>query len=645
MDDGRYRSILKQYWGYDDFRGVQLPIIQSIGAGNDTLGLMPTGGGKSITFQVPALATEGLCLVVTPLIALMKDQVDHLCRRGIKATAIYSGLTHEQVVVALENCIFGDYKFLYVSPERLSSQLFLSKLSRLPISFITIDEAHCLSQWGYDFRPSYLQIAQIRKLLPGVPVLALTATATPEVVTDIQRQLCFRADNVFRMSFMRANLSYIVRGTDDKLGELIHILKSLQGSAIVYTRNRQNCRQTAELLVEKGFSATYYHAGLDHAEKDLRQRAWQDDEVRVMVATNAFGMGIDKPDVRLVVHLEVPDSIEAYFQEAGRAGRDGNRAYAVLLHATIDRRKLHKRIADNFPEKSYIRDVYEDVCCYLQVAVDDGYGVRRQFELADFCHKFNRSLILTDSALRILTRAGYLEYTDEEENASRVKLLLSKSDLYRLHALSADEEKVLNGMLRVYGGVFSDFVFIDERSLATLLELKTEVVYRALLFMARSHVLQYIPRKRIPHIAFPQNRVDKRLVVLDAVVYDRRKENLRTQIDHILHYAESTDFCRSKLLLDYFGEHTDTDCGCCDVCIARKTAASRRREMEQEIAGELLRLLSDGARHAMSACELPGYDREQVAGVIRLLLDERKIELEEGYYLVARATPNNTTYT
>ena len=409
-----YKEILKRYWGYDNFRGIQEEIIESIGNGHDTLGLMPTGGGKSITFQVPALSKDGICIVITPLIALMKDQVRNLRERGIKAIAVYSGMTREEIIVALENCIFGDYKFLYISPERLDTEIFRTKLRSMKVSMITVDESHCISQWGYDFRPAYLKIAEIRQLLPNVPVLALTATATPEVVDDIQRKLDFKEESrVFRMSFERNNLAYIVRPTENKQEELLHILNKVKGSAIVYTRNRKRTREVAELLNDNNLSATFYHAGLNNDVKDLRQKEWLQEEKRVMVATNAFGMGIDKPNVRIVIHMDMPDSPEAYFQEAGRAGRDGQKAYAVLLYAKSDKVNLKKRITDTFPDKDYIKDVYENLQYYFQMAMGDGLGCTLPFNLDEFCRNFKHFPVQADSALKILTRAGYLEYTDE----------------------------------------------------------------------------------------------------------------------------------------------------------------------------------------------------------------------------------------
>ena len=399
MGEGLGVRLLKQYWGYDTFRGIQEDIINSITEGRDTLGLMPTGGGKSITFQVPALAKEGLCLVITPLIALMKDQVQNLKKRGIKALAIYSGMSRQEIIVTLENCIFGNFKFLYISPERLDTEIFRTKLQKMKISMITVDESHCISQWGYDFRPAYLKIAEIRELLPGVPVLALTATATPEVVKDIQSRLNFREENVFRMSFERKNLAYIVRKTDNKTGELLHILKRIDGSAIIYVRNRRRTKEITELLMQEGITADFYHAGLDNAVKDLRQKRWQNGEIRVMVATNAFGMGIDKPDVRIVLHIDLPDSPEAYFQEAGRAGRDGLKAYAVILYAKSDKMTLHKRVADTFPEKEYILQVYEHLQYYYQMAMGDGFQCIREFNLEEFCRKFKYFPVPADRAL------------------------------------------------------------------------------------------------------------------------------------------------------------------------------------------------------------------------------------------------------
>ena len=632
MED-TYRSVLKTYWGYDDFRGIQRDIIESIGSGKDTLGLMPTGGGKSITFQVPALSREGLCLVVTPLIALMKDQVRNLKRRGIKAAAVYSGLSHEEIIVALENCIFGNYKFLYVSPERLATDIFRAKVRHMPVSFLTVDEAHCISQWGYDFRPSYTKIAEIRKLLPGIPVLALTATATPEVVEDIQRQLAFREKNVFRMSFERKNVAYVVRRTEDKMGMLCHILRSVGGSAIVYTRSRRNTKEAAEQLQKEGFAATYYHAGLNDAEKDLRQHEWQEGQTRVMVATNAFGMGIDKPDVRVVAHLDLPDSIEAYFQEAGRAGRDGKQAYAVLLYQKYDRTRLMRRIPETFPGKDDIRKVYEHVCYYCQMAMGDGYQVTREFNLEEFCRNFKHFPVQANSALHLLERAGYIEYAEEQENASRLHFLLRRDELYRIHELDEEQERLIQCILRSYGGLFSDYVFIDERRMATLAGLPDERVYQHLLALTRARILHYIPRKRTPYVTFSQKRVESSRIVFPPEVYDDRKKSFQHRIEAMLHYAEETDFCRSKVLLHYFGEEDAPECGQCAVCRHRRPPVAAT----EKAAALILEKLEDGKKHPVAEMDFAGIPREAVAESLKRLIDEEAVSLSDG--MLSRRLP------
>ncbi|MCI2180214.1 MAG: ATP-dependent DNA helicase, partial [Prevotella sp.] len=450
----KYLDLLRRYWGYSDFRGIQRPIIESICSGKDTLGLMPTGGGKSITFQIPALAQEGVCIVITPLIALMKDQVMHLRQRGIRADAIYSGRSRNEIVQILENCIFGGIKILYISPERLSSELFQAKFRHIRVSLITVDEAHCISQWGYDFRPSYLHIAEVRKMKPGVPVLALTATATPEVVDDIQEKLQFREKNVFRMSFERKNVAYVVRQTTDKNAELIHILSSLQGSAIVYVRSRKKAKEICKLLTDGGISATYYHAGLTPATKDERQKAWQEEKARVIVATNAFGMGIDKADVRCVVHADFPDSIEAYFQEAGRAGRDGRKAYAVLLYNQSDHRILKQRAANTFPPKDYIRDVYEHLAYFYQIATGTGTGRTFEFDIERFCYTYKYFPIPVDSALHILEHSGYIHYESQPDGQARLMFKIGRDELYRLQDREKAEERVITALLRLYGGLF-----------------------------------------------------------------------------------------------------------------------------------------------------------------------------------------------
>ena len=622
-----YKSILKQYWGYEDFRGIQEEIIASIGKGEDTLGLMPTGGGKSVTFQVPALAKPGLCLVITPLIALMKDQVQHLRARGIKAVAVYSGMTREEIIVALENCIFGDYKFLYISPERLDTEVFQAKLRSMKVSMITVDESHCISQWGYDFRPAYLKIADVRKLLPGVPVLALTATATPEVVKDIQLRLAFRRENVFRMSFERKNLAYIVRRTEDKAGELIHILSQVAGSAIVYTRNRKRTKEVSLFLNQHGISATFYHAGLDNDTKDQRQKGWQDGTFRVMVATNAFGMGIDKPDVRLVIHIDFPDSPEAYFQEAGRAGRDGQKAYAVLLYAQADKTILKKRIGDTFPEKDYIRQVYEHINYYYQMAMGDGRGCTFAFNIDEFCQNFKHFPVRVDSALKILTRAGYLEYTDEQDNASRLIFTLRRDELYRINENNPDTEHLLRIILRSYTGVFSDYAYISEEILARRSGLTRQQVYDTLILLTKRHVLHYIPGKKTPYIIYTRER--QNTVVLSKEVYEDRKDSYEKRIHAMLDYAESDGKCRSRMLLRYFGEKNGHNCGQCDVCLEKHASGLRKGEYE-DIAHGIFSLLAEASRIPQEIIHALPFEEEKILKSLAYLLAEEQIIQKEG---------------
>lgn len=622
-----YKSILKQYWGYEDFRGIQEEIIASIGKGEDTLGLMPTGGGKSVTFQVPALAKPGLCLVITPLIALMKDQVQHLRARGIKAVAVYSGMTREEIIVALENCIFGDYKFLYISPERLDTEVFQAKLRSMKVSMITVDESHCISQWGYDFRPAYLKIADVRKLLPGVPVLALTATATPEVVKDIQLRLAFRRENVFRMSFERKNLAYIVRRTEDKAGELIHILSQVAGSAIVYTRNRKRTKEVSLFLNQHGISATFYHAGLDNDTKDQRQKGWQDGTFRVMVATNAFGMGIDKPDVRLVIHIDFPDSPEAYFQEAGRAGRDGQKAYAVLLYAQADKTILKKRIGDTFPEKDYIRQVYEHINYYYQMAMGDGRGCTFAFNIDEFCQNFKHFPVRVDSALKILTRAGYLEYTDEQDNASRLIFTLRRDELYRINENNPDTEHLLRVILRSYTGVFSDYAYISEEILARRSGLTRQQVYDTLILLTKRHVLHYIPGKKTPYIIYTRER--QNTVVLSKEVYEDRKDSYEKRIHAMLDYAESDGKCRSRMLLRYFGEKNGHNCGQCDVCLEKHASGLKKGEYE-DIAHGIFSLLEEASRIPQEIIHALPFEEEKILKSLAYLLAEEQIIQKEG---------------
>ena len=633
-----YHQILKQDWGYDSFRGIQEDIIRSIGRNEDTLGLMPTGGGKSVTFQVPALAREGLCLVVTPLIALMKDQVQNLKQRGIPALAIHAGMGRDDIIATLENCIFGPYKFLYVSPERLDTDIFRAKLPRMRVSMIAVDESHCISQWGYDFRPAYLKIAEIRSLLPGVPVLALTATATPQVVDDIQARLHFARPNVFRMSFERKNLAYIVRRTEDKWHELLHILRKVGGSAIVYVRSRRRTKEIAERLESEGVAADYYHAGLDDAANDLRQQRWPRGDTRVIVAPNAFGMGSDMPDVRLVVHIDLPDSIEAYFQEAGRAGRDGQKAYAVILYARSDKTTLQRRIPDTFPDKDYVKEVYEHLQYYYQMAMGDGLGCVREFDIEDFCRKFKYFPVPVDSALKILTQAGYLDYADEQDNASRLLFTVRRDELYRLSTLGDDADRLIRLLLRNYTGLFTDYAFINEDFLATRSGLTRRQVYEMLVNLTRLHIVHYIPRKKIPHIVYTRERTDLSQLRIPPSAYEERKQRYEERIRAILDYAENDTVCRSRRLLRYFGEKNEHSCGQCDVCLGSRSRHGGQASAKAAIRQRILQAVAARPLTPAQMLEAVAVDKEMLADILHDLLDERCLVSENGLLKLREGT-------
>ena len=632
----KYQEILKQYWGYDSFRDLQEEIITSIGEGKDTLGLMPTGGGKSITFQVPALAQEGICIVITPLIALMKDQVQNLRKREIKALAIYSGMTRQEILTALENCIFGNYKFLYISPERLDTEIFRTKLRSMKVSMITVDESHCISQWGYDFRPAYLKIAEIRELLPEVPVLALTATATPEVVTDIQARLKFREGNVFRMSFERKNLAYIVRKTDNKTKEILYILQRISGSAIIYVRNRRRTKEITELLMNEGITTDFYHAGLDNAVKDLRQKRWQSGEVRVMVATNAFGMGIDKPDVRIVLHLDLPDSPEAYFQEAGRAGRDGEKAYAVILYSKSDKTTLHKRVVDTFPDKEYILNVYEHLQYYYQMAMGDGFQCIREFNLEEFCRKFKYFPVPVDSALKILTQAGYLEYTDEQDNSSRILFTIRRDELYKLREMGKEAEALIQSILRSYTGVFTDYAYISEESLAIRTGLTRQQIYNILVTLTKRRIVDYIPRKKTPYIIYTRERLELRFLHIPPSVYEERKARYEARIKAMEEYVTTENICRSRMLLRYFGEKNEHNCGQCDVCLSKRATDNLSEKSYEEVKRQILDLLSHSPLTPAETADQIKAEKEDIGQVIRYLLDEGELKMQDGMLHISK---------
>ena len=626
-----YLDILHQYWGYPDFRGIQKEIIESIGAGKDTLGLMPTGGGKSLTFQIPALAQDGVCIVITPLIALMKDQVDHLRHQGIPAAAVYSGMHRDAIVATLENCVLGGTRLLYISPERIGSDIFQVKLRHMKVSFITVDEAHCISQWGYDFRPSYLQIAAIRRLVPEAPVLALTATATPEVVDDIQERLGFKVKNVFRMSFERKNLAYVVRQTEDKDAEMVHILQSVPQTAIIYCRSRKRTKDVAQKLTEYGISATWYHAGLEPAVKDQRQNDWQNDRIRVIVATNAFGMGIDKPDVRVVIHLDCPSSLEAYFQEAGRAGRDGRKAYAVLLYNGSDRRTLQKRVEDTFPPKEYVQTVYEHLAYFYQIGVGSGAGCTFEFPIDRFCTTFKHFPTRANAALTLLQRAGYIDYEQNPDTQARIRFLLNRDDLYRLDALSDKENEVVTALLRNYGGLFSDYGYVDESYIAQEAGLDRSQTYTVLVNLSKKRIINFIPRKNTPIVRYRSDRIDGADIVLDRSVYEDRKAQFVKRIHSVIDYAQNGRVCRSRQLLRYFGETKSVDCGQCDVCLSHTdTEDGDERKL---IRRQLLTLLADGKKHHITEIRRLNSDWELTGDVMREMVLEEDIRMEGSFLL------------
>lgn len=621
-----YREILKHYWGYESFRGVQEQIIESIGSGRDTLGLMPTGGGKSITFQVPALATDGVCLVISPLIALMKDQVRILKDYGIKAISIQTGMRRDEIISAMENCIFGGYKFLYVSPERLSSDLFKSKLKSIKVNLITVDESHCISQWGYDFRPSYLQIAEIRKLLPGVPVLALTATATSRVADDIQDKLGFPEKNVIKMSFYRENLSYVVRTTENKLQELKHILNNVPGSAIVYVRNRRETKVIADFLNSHDIPSVFYHAEIDPILKDERQKAWTEDRYRVVVATNAFGMGIDKPDVRAVIHMDIPNSVEAYFQEAGRGGRDGKRSYAVLLFSPGDKRIISKRISDNFPKEDFIRNIYEKLGFYHEMAVGDGRGCSYSFSLGEFCRHFSLPVIPTDSALRILTRMGYIEYSEEADFSAKLLFTARRDELYLLRQDTLTEQ-IMNVILRLYGGIFADYTFIDEQLICSRVGTDRRTLYTVLTNLQNQGIVRYVPERKTPLITWTRQRVDTDKLRFDPEVYRLRKEEFKERIGAMTEYITRTTGCRSAMLLKYFGETQKRPCMHCDLCQEKVSGHMTRGEKETITSAVTELLKEDGDPREVYS--LP-YPKKKIDIILHSLVNEGMIKIENG---------------
>jgi len=627
-----YRQILTKYWGYSSFKPLQEDIIRSVAEGKDTLGLMPTGGGKSITFQVPALAHEGICLVITPLIALMKDQVNRLNDLEIKSIAIHSGMSAEEIDNALENSVFGDYKFLYVSPERISTRMFQAKVTRLNLSLVAIDEAHCISQWGYDFRPSYLKIASLRDYISEkVPFLALTASATPQVIEDIMKKLAFREKNVLRTSFDRKNISYLVRKVEEKGTYLIKTLQKTKGSGIVYVRSRKRCKEVAELLVADGISADFYHAGLTDELRDKKQASWTIGETRVIIATNAFGMGIDKSEVRFVIHWDIPDSIESYFQESGRAGRDGKPAFAVLLYSPADKARLIDSIRKKYPEIEKIKDTYEALCNYLQVPLGSGKDIVFDFNMYDFVSKYRLPVIETYNSLQFLQREGYMEFTEEINNPSRVHFIVSRDDLYKFQVANESFDGFIKLLLRSYTGMFSEFVPINEEALSRKSAATRDTIYQYLVKLSSLNIIRYIPGKKTALVIFTEERLVRKALMISPDNYLHVKEKYEVRLDKMIEYADSDDHCRSVYLLNYFGEESDR-CGICDVCRERNELDLSKYEFDI-ILEEIKNVLSEKNPDAEELVKLMEYPEDRVIKVIRWLLDHNKIVQDRDHKL------------
>ena len=618
-----FNQILTKYWGYPEFRPLQEEIIQSVAKGKDTLGLMPTGGGKSVTYQVYSLSRPGICLVITPLIALMKDQVENLKQRGIKALAIYSGMTSMEIKIALDNAAWGSYKFLYLSPERIATERFREKIHQLDVNLIAVDEAHCISQWGYDFRPSYLKIAELRDLLPDVPVLAVTATATSQVIEDIQEQLKFKTKNVLRTSYYRSNLVYLVRNEEDKVNYLLRAVQKAKGTGIVYVKSRKQTREISDLLRKNKVSADFYHAGLSSKIRSTKQEAWKSGNCRVIVSTNAFGMGIDKADVRFVIHLEAPDSVEAYFQEAGRAGRDGKQAWSVLLYNNSDKIRLQKNVSKSFPEPDVIKRIYEAVCNFYQIAVGFGKNQSFEFNLGTFASKFSFQITAVYNSLKILQREAYLELTDELDNPSKVYFQVDRDDLYKFQVANAEFDGFIKLLLRSYTGLFTNYVAIDEQLMAKRASVDPELVHQYLIRLRTQKVIDYIPQKKTPYLIFTRERVAPERMKITKENYTDRKNDYLKRVDAVIHYASSGHKCRSQQLLQYFGETESVRCGKCDACLERNELNVSKYEFDK-ITEQIKKILLEPCFYEQLLMRLEG-ETEHAVKIIRWLLENEKI--------------------
>jgi ATP-dependent DNA helicase RecQ len=621
----KYRQILIKFWGYPNFRPLQEEVIFSVAEEKkDTLALLPTGGGKSILFQVSALASDGLCLVITPLIALMKDQVENLSKNGIKAAAIYSGMTVHEIDIVLNNCVFGAYKFLYLSPERLESELFLIRLPKMKINLIAVDEAHCISQWGYDFRPSYLKIAEIRKLLPEIPVIALTATATTQVVEDIQEKLLFKKKNVFKQSYERKNLVYLVREVEDKMRYLLKITSKIAGTGIVYVRSRKKAKDIAVFLQDNKIRADYYHAGLENKLKETKQDNWKNGKTRIIVATNAFGMGIDKADVRFVVHIDLPDTLEAYYQEAGRGGRDGKASFAILLYHPLDKSKIEQRASANFPEKDFIKKVYISLGNYYEIPVGAGKGTMRDFKISDFVTKFQLPVIQTYSAIKILEADGYIELAEEFFSFSKIIFICEQAELYKFQIANKKSDPFIKLLLRTYTGLFSTYTNIDEEFLAKKAGCKVELIFDYLIKLDQAGIIKYIPQRKLPFIVYTEERLEEKNLRISPENYETRKEIYLKKINAVINYAASNNKCRSQLLLEYFDEHDSNRCGQCDVCRRRNELELSKYEFDL-ILNEIKPKLLEREMKFEEITDQANFLESKVTSVLRWLLDNNKI--------------------
>ena len=623
-------GILKQYWGYDSFRPMQEDIINSALQKKDTLALMPTGGGKSVCFQVPAMATDGLCLVVSPLIALIKDQVQNLNNRGIKALAVYSGMSYQQIDIALDNAIYGDFKFLYVSPERLQTQLFKERVRRMQINYLVIDEAHCISQWGYDFRPAYLEIKEIKNIIGDIPTIALTATATKSVAEDIMRILNFAEPNVISSGFERKNLSYVVRNVDDKFGNMLKVCNGVPGTGIIYVRERKRCEEISSFLRQNGITADFYHAGLSKELRNAKQDAWKNDQIRVIVATNAFGMGIDKPDVRFVVHYDLPDSLEAYFQEAGRAGRDGKRSYATLLWNSTDISRLRQIHTISFPDIEYIKEIYQKVFIYLNIPYEEGRESVSKFNLIEFSKKFSLNSVSAYYAIKYLEQEGYWELTDELDNPSKIMFTVGRDELYKVQIDNPELDKFIKSVLRIYTALFSRITPIDEEYIARCTMDSIEGVKEKLKQLSKLHIIKYIPRVKTPLIIMNTERLVESNLYISKKRYDERKGLFQKRIESMISYVKETGECRSRMLIDYFGQQSVSDCGICDVCLKNKNLGggkSRRSEVQEHI----IKMLEDAeGKMELTAIETTAADQYSFyLSVLREMIDNKTITVKE----------------